>query len=35
MTVEQILQDFRELTQEEISICLSYPSDKERKLLDE
>jgi len=32
MTNEQILQDFPELTKEDISACLSYAAERERKI---
>ncbi|MHB1157002.1 MAG: DUF433 domain-containing protein [Phycisphaerales bacterium] len=32
MTEDQILQDFRELTREDIRACLSFAADRERKL---
>lgn len=32
MTNDQILQDFPELTKEDISACLSYAAERERKI---
>jgi uncharacterized protein (DUF433 family) len=32
MSYEEILTDFPELTEEDISACLSYAADKERKI---
>ena len=32
MTNDQILQDFPELTREDISACLSYAAERERKM---
>lgn len=32
MSQEEILEDFPELTGEDISACLSYAADKERKI---
>ena len=32
MSQEEILKDFPELTEEDISACLSYAADKERKI---
>jgi uncharacterized protein (DUF433 family) len=32
MSHEEILTDFPELTEEDISACLSYAADKERKI---
>ena len=32
MTREEILEDFPELTQDDISACLAYAADKERKI---
>jgi len=32
MTNDQILQDFPELTREDISACLSYAAERERKI---
>jgi uncharacterized protein (DUF433 family) len=32
MTEEEILQDFSELTREDIKACLSFVADRERKL---
>lgn len=32
MSKEEILEDFPELTEEDISACLSYAADKERKI---
>jgi uncharacterized protein (DUF433 family) len=32
MSVDQILSDFSELTQEDIRACLEYAADRERKL---
>jgi uncharacterized protein (DUF433 family) len=32
MSWEEILKDFPELTKEDISACLSYAADKERKI---
>jgi len=32
MSREEILEDFPELTEEDISACLSYAADKERKI---
>ena len=32
MTEEQILQDFSELTREDIKACLAFAADRERKL---
>ena len=32
MSHEEILADFPELTEEDISACLSYAADKERKI---
>jgi uncharacterized protein (DUF433 family) len=32
MSHEEILEDFPELTKEDISACLSYAADKERKI---
>lgn len=32
MTREAILEDFPELTQDDISACLAYAADKERKI---
>ena len=32
MSHEEILEDFPELTEEDISACLSYAADKERKI---
>jgi uncharacterized protein (DUF433 family) len=32
MSQEEILEDFPELTEEDISACLSYAADKERKI---
>ena len=32
MSWEEILKDFPELTEEDISACLSYAADKERKI---
>ncbi len=32
MSQEEILEDFPELTDEDISACLSYAADKERKI---
>ena len=32
MTREEILKDFPELTQDDISACLAYAADKERKI---
>jgi uncharacterized protein (DUF433 family) len=32
MTVEEILQDFSELTREDIKACLAFAADRERKL---
>jgi uncharacterized protein (DUF433 family) len=33
MTNEQILQDFPDLTEEDIRACLAFAADRERKLL--
>ena len=33
MTQEEILNDFPELTQEDIQACLAFAADRERKLL--
>ncbi len=32
MSKEEILEDFPELTQDDISACLAYAADKERKI---
>ena len=32
MSSEEILEDFPELTQDDISACLAYAADKERKI---
>ena len=32
MTEEQILQDFSELTREDVKACLAFAADRERKL---
>ena len=32
MSREEILEDFPELTQDDISACLAYAADKERKI---
>jgi len=32
MTYDQILKDFPELTKEDISACLSYAAERERKI---
>ncbi|MDX2305375.1 MAG: DUF433 domain-containing protein [Microscillaceae bacterium] len=32
MTMEEILQDYEELTREDILACLSYASEKERRI---
>lgn len=32
MSQQEILEDFPELTEEDISACLSYAADKERKI---
>lgn len=32
MTVQEILQDFPELTEEDIRACLAFAGDRERKL---
>jgi len=32
MTEEEILQDFSELTQDDIKACLAFAADRERKL---
>lgn len=32
MTKEEIIEDFPELTQDDISACLAYAADKERKI---
>jgi uncharacterized protein (DUF433 family) len=32
MTITEILEDFPELTEEDISACLSFAADKERKI---
>jgi uncharacterized protein (DUF433 family) len=32
MTVEQILRDFPELTEQDIRACLAFAADRERKL---
>ena len=32
MTREEILEDFPELSQDDISACLAYAADKERKI---
>jgi uncharacterized protein (DUF433 family) len=32
MSQEEILEDFPELSEEDISACLSYAADKERKI---
>ena len=32
MTEEQLLQDFSELTREDIKACLAFAADRERKL---
>lgn len=33
MSVEQILEDFPDLTQEDIQACLAFAADRERKLV--
>jgi len=33
MTIEEVLNDFPELTKEDILACLSYAADRERKSL--
>ena len=33
MTVEEILSDFPDLTQEDIRACLAFAADRERRLL--
>jgi len=33
MTIDEILEDFPELTKEDILACLSYAADRERKSL--
>ncbi len=33
MSVEDILQDYEELSQEDVYACLAYASDKERKII--
>lgn len=32
MTVEEVLEDFPDLTKEDIHACLAYAADRERKL---
>lgn len=32
MTVEEVLEDFPDLTREDIQACLAYAADRERKL---
>ena len=33
MTIEEILRDFPDLTEEDIRACLAFAADRERKLL--
>ena len=33
MTVDQILKDFPDLTQEDIQACLAFAADRERRLV--
>ena len=32
MTVEEVLEDFSELTREDIQACLAYTADRERRI---